>query len=69
MSQPQTLTLPATGYGDSAKAFNLAVRRRGHGLDLNGREWLSFGRTWIRFRAAGRERRITWAQFHAGQWS
>jgi len=64
-----TLTLPTTGYGPQARAFNAAVREQGHGLVVQRREWISFGRTKITFRLDGRKRTITWAQFHAGDWS
>lgn len=64
-----TLTLPTAGYGSQARAFNSAVRAQGHGLIVQGREWISFGRTNIKFRVDGRTRTITWAQFHAGDWS
>lgn len=65
----QQLTLPATGYNDAARAYNTAVREQGHGLVVQGREWISFGPKWIRFTLDGKNRRITWAQFHAGAWS
>jgi hypothetical protein len=64
-----TITLPLAGYGPQALAFNAAVREQGHGVTVQGREWLSFGRKWIRFRVDGVERRITWPQFGAGAWS
>lgn len=67
MNRP--LTLPTAGYGPEARAFNAAVREQGHGVTVHGREWISFGRTTVKFRVDGRERRITWAQFHAGAWS
>lgn len=63
------MQLPTTGYGDQARDFNAMVRQQGHGVTVVGREWLSFGPTWIRFRLDGRTRRITWPQFHAGTWS
>lgn len=63
------LTLPTTGYTDAAKAYNAGVREQGHGLVIQGREWISFGPKWIRFMLDGKTRRITWAQFHAGAWS
>lgn len=64
-----SLTLPLAGHGPQSQAFNAAVRAQGHGVVVQGREWLSFGRKWIRFAVDGRERRITWPQFHAGAWS
>lgn len=64
-----TTTLPLAGNGPQAQAFNALVREQGHGVELMGREWLTFGRTWVRFRVDGRVRRITWAQFNAGAWS
>lgn len=65
----RTLTLPLAGHGPESQAFNAAVRAQGHGVTVAGREWLSFGRKWVRFRVDGRERRITWPQFNAGAWS
>lgn len=63
------MTLPTTGYTAAARAYNAQVREQGHGLVVQGREWIAFGSRWIQFRLDGTTHRITWAQFHAGDWA
>jgi hypothetical protein len=62
-----TIQFPTAGYDATARQFNQAVRQRGYGVTIAGREWLSFGRKFVTVRINGRVRRLTYPQYNAGQ--